>query len=299
MSERVEKAGLQWDAALADFVTGEVLPGTNVPEEIFWSAMAALVQAYGPRTKALLTKRKDLQEKIDGWHIEQRGQAHDPAAYEAFLTEIGYLLPEPEQVQVNPQNIDPEIASVCGPQLVVPSTNARFVLNAANARWGSLYDALYGTDALGSPAPKGEYDLQRGAQVVAWAKAHLDEAVPLTKGSWADVATLAPSGGKLMMIAGKGTTELADPSQFAGYNRDEKGNLTDIFFRANNMHIALFIDRNHPVGKSDAAGIADMMLEAAASTIVDLEDSVACVDAADKIVGQIAFFVPVIARKLR
>ncbi|MBM7066980.1 malate synthase G [Actibacterium sp. 188UL27-1] len=285
MTDRVEKAGLHWDAQLAAFVEQDVLPGSGISDEAFWGGMSALVQAYGPKTAELLAKRQDLQEKIDAWHVERRGQPHDAAAYEAFLTEIGYLEAEPEDVQIDPQNIDPEIAAVCAPQLVVPSTNARFVLNAANARWGSLYDALYGTDALGSPAPEGDYDLQRGAEVVAWAKAHLDAVVPLTKGSWSDVVTMAPSGGKLMMIAGKGTTELADPSQFAGYNRDDKGNLTDVFFRANNLHIAVFIDRDHPVGKTDTAGIADVMLEAAASTIVDFEDSVACVDAEDKILA--------------
>ena len=286
MTDRIEKQGLQVAQELAEFIENEALPGTGVEADAVWAGLQALVQVFGPRTAELVAKREELQGQLDEWHRQHKGQPVDAAAYDAFLTEIGYLEQEPPQgIQVAPSNIDSEIASLCGPQLVVPSTNLHMVMKAANARWGSLYDALYASDVLGSPAPRGDYDAARGAQVVAWAKAHLDKVVPLTKGSWADVVTMAPSGGKLMMIAGKGTTELADPNQFAGFNRDEKGNVSDVFLRANNLHIVLYIDRTHPIGKTDTAGIADIYLEAAVSTIVDLEDSVACVDAADKVVA--------------
>ncbi|MEO0830996.1 MAG: malate synthase G, partial [Pseudomonadota bacterium] len=283
MTDRVEKAGLQWDATLAAFVENELIPESGVEADAIWAGLAALVKAFGPKTAELLAKRDTIQEQIDAWHGEHKGQPHDAAAYKAFLTEIGYFDEAPEEVQISPDGIDPEISSMAAPQLVVPASSVRMALNAANARWGSLYDALYATDALGSVAPKGPYDPQRGAEVVAWAKAHLDEVLPLKTGSWTDVVSMAPSGGKLMMIAGKGTTELADPSQFAGYNRDDKNAITDVFFRANGLHIVLYIDRDHAIGKDDPAGIADIVVEAAASTIVDFEDSVAAVDAADKI----------------
>ncbi|MBT0956269.1 malate synthase G [Alphaproteobacteria bacterium KMM 3653] len=283
MADRIEKGGLMWDAGLAAFIENEAIPGSGVEADAIWHGMAALNTAFGEKNAALLAKRDELQGKIDAWHVEQAGKPHDGEAYMRFLGEIGYLEAEPEEVSAEPKNIDSEISSVAGPQLVVPVTNARFALNAANARWGSLYDALYGSDALGSPAPKGPYDAERGKAVVAWAKAHLDEVVPLKKGSWADVTTMAPGGGgKFMIIAGKHATELADASQYAGCNRDEKGLLTDVFLRANGLHIVLFIDRKDPVGAADPAGIVDIFLEAAVSTIIDFEDSVAVVDAEDK-----------------
>ena len=285
MTARIERNGLQVADVLANFVEKEVLPDTGIEADAIWAGLAALIQVFGPRTAELLDKRATLQTQINDWHVAQKGQPHDAAAYEAFLKEIGYLEDEPpaSSFQIAPSNIDPEIAAVCGPQLVVPATSLHMVLNAVNARWGSLYDALYASDALGAEPEKGPYDPERGAQVVAWAKAHLDQVAPLTKGSWADVVTMAPSGGKLMMIAGKGTTELKDPSQFAGFNRDEKGNITDVFLRVNNLHIVLFIDRTHPIGKADTAGIADIQVESALSTIVDFEDAVATVDAEDKV----------------
>lgn len=286
MGDRIEKGGLQWDAAFADFIENEAIPGSGVEAEAVWAGMAALQSAFGAKNAELLERRAELQSQIDAWHIERKGQPHDAEAYLSFLADIGYLVEEPADVSINPKRIDPEISSVAGPQLVVPITNARFALNAANARWGSLYDALYGSDAMGSPAPKGPYDTERGKQVVAWAKAHLDKVVPLKKGSWADVSTMAPGGGgKLMIIAGKSATELADTSQFAGCNRDEKGLLTDVFLRANGLHIVLFIDRKDPVGAADPAGIVDIFLESAVSTICDFEDSVAVVDAEDKLLA--------------
>ncbi|WP_116082029.1 malate synthase G [Tropicimonas sp. IMCC34011] len=285
MTDRVEKTGLQVATELATFIEEQALPGTGVEPDQFWAGLSGLVKAFGPTTRALLDRRDELQETIDAWHVERRGQPHDAADYRAFLEEIGYLLPEPDGVEVATSRVDPEIASVAGPQLVVPATNARYALNAANARWGSLYDALYGTDALGSEAPKGEYDPERGRQVVAWAKAHLDAVAPLAKGSWADVQALAPSGGKLMIIGSMGSTTLKDERQFAGFNRGPDNNVSDVFLRANGLHIVLFLDRTHPIGKTDPAGLADIVLEAAVSTIVDLEDSVACVDAPDKVLA--------------
>ena len=283
MTDRIEKAGLQWDAGLATFIETEACPGSGVEPEAVWAGMFALVKAFGPKNQALLERREALQEQIDAWHVEHRAKPHDAATYQQFLSDIGYLVEEPEDVTVNPQRIDSEIAAVCGPQLVVPITNARFALNAANARWGSLYDALYGTNAMGSLPPEGAFDQARGQEVVNWAKAHLDRVLPLKKGSWADVSTMAPGGqGKLMVIAGKISTELADPDQYAGCNRDERGRITDVYFRANGLHIVMFIDRADPIGKADPAGIADIFVEAAVSTIMDMEDSVAVVDAEDK-----------------
>ena len=282
MTERVERNGLQVDAVLAAFIEDEALPESGVPEDGFWAGLSALVQVFGPKTAELLQKRADLQASIDAWHVGRHGAPHDPAAYRAFLQDVGYLQPEPEDVQVETTRIDREISSVAGPQLVVPINNARYALNAANARWGSLYDALYGTNALGSLPPEGPFDAARGAEVVAWAKAHLDRVAPLAKGSWTEVQALAPSGGKLMVVGKMGSTGLKDPSQFAGFNRGADGNLSDLFLRVNGLHLALFIDRSHPVGKDDPAGIADVVLEAAVSTIMDLEDSVAAVDGPDK-----------------
>ena len=285
MVNRIEKSGLSVDVMLAEFIEAEVLPGLTITPDAVWAGLSALVQAFGPKTTELLTRRDTLQSQIDDWHISHRAQAHDPVAYRSFLEEIGYLVPEPEGVMINPSNLDSEISAVCGPQLVVPATIPGYALNAANARWGSLYDALYGSDVLGSRPTSKEFDPARAAQVVAWSKAHLDKVVPLTKGSWSDIVTMAPSAGKLMMIAGKGTTALKAPGQFVGFNRDARKNITDVFFRVNGLHIVLFIDRAHRVGKTDPAGIADVFIESALSTIIDLEDSVSCVDAADKVVG--------------
>mgnify|MGYP001198909707 FL=1 len=280
-----DRADLKVDAALAAFVEAEALPGTGIAADAVWAGLSALIKAFGPKRAELLQQREDLQERIDAWHMKQAGGTHDPVAYRAFLEEIGYLVPEPDSVQIAPGRIDPEISSLAAPQLVVPATNARFALNAANARWGSLYDALYGTDALGSPPPTGAHDPERGKQVVAWAKANLDRAVPLTKGSWANIVSMAPAGGKLILVAGKNTVALRDPTQFAGFNRGADGALTDLFFRVNGLHIVLVLDRSDPIGRDDPAGIADMFIEAAASTIVDMEDSVACVDGADKVLA--------------
>jgi malate synthase len=263
MSGYVERSGLQVAAVLAEFVETRALPGTGLAAEAFWAGAADIFARFAPRNAALLAKREELQAQIDAWHQARAAQQQDVAAYKAFLSEIGYLVPEPAPFSVAPQNVDAELAVTAGPQLVVPILNARFLLNAANARWGSLYDALYGTDAIpGAAAGKG-YDPVRGAEVIAWAKAFLDEAVPLAAGSWAEWTGGEPA--------------LKDPAQLVGRAGD------NLLFLHNGLHIEVVIDAKHPIGKDDPAGIADVVLEAAISTICDCEDSVAAVDAEDKV----------------
>ena len=223
MTEFLDRHGLSIDARLVDFVQDRALPATGLDADRFWADFAALLGKFAPENTALLAKREDLQAKIDAWHLERAGQAHDPAAYQAFLRDIGYLVPEPAAFQVGTTNVDPEIATMAGPQLVVPALNARFALNAANARWGSLYDAFYGTDALDAPpAQPGGYDAARGAAVIARAKAFLDDAVPLASGSWAEWTG--------------GTPELADPAQLVGTKPGA------ILLKHNGLHIELVID---------------------------------------------------------
>ncbi|MDX3901528.1 MAG: malate synthase G [Sphingobium sp.] len=262
-TQRVERAGLQVAAELAAFLEDQALPGTGVTTEAFWQGTADIFARFAPENAALLAVRDSLQAQIDAWHRDRAGQTIDMAAYGAFLRDIGYLVPEPAPFAIGSRNVDDEVARLAGPQLVVPILNARFLLNAANARWGSLYDALYGTDAIpGTPVGKG-YDAARGAQVIAWAKAFLNEAVPLASGSWADLASTEPV--------------LRDPAQYLG--RSEKGRL----YRHNGLHIEVVFDPGHPIGASDPAGIADVILESALTAICDLEDSVAAVDAQDKV----------------
>ena len=263
MTSFVERAGIAVDPALAEFVVREVLAPLERDEDDFWRGFAAILAEFVPRNRALLEKREELQRRIDEWHRARRGQPHDAAAYRAFLEEIGYLVPEPGDFTIGTTNVDPEIATMAGPQLVVPALNARFLLNAANARWGSLYDALYGTDALdAAPARPGGYDEVRGAAVVAAAKAFLDEVVPLAGGSWAELT---------------GEPELADTDQLCG--RTEDG----LLLHHHGLRIEVRRDGTSRIGQTDPAGISDVVLEAALTTIVDLEDSVAAVDAADKL----------------
>lgn len=263
MNSHVDRAGLQVATELAAFVESRALPGTGIAADAFWTGVAGVFARFTPRNRALLAKRDDLQAQIDAWHRDRAGKPQDIAAYKAFLTEIGYLVPEPAPFSVAPTNVDRELADVAGPQLVVPILNARFLLNAANARWGSLYDALYGTDAIPGAAQGKGYDAARGAQVIAWAKAFLDEAVPLASGSWADW-----TGGELT---------LKDSAQLVGRAGD------NLLFAHNGLHIEVVIDATHPIGKDDPAHIADVVLEAAITAICDLEDSVAAVDAEDKV----------------
>ena len=259
----LERSGLMVAPELAAFIEERALPGTGVEAAAFWQGAAAIFADLAPRNRALLAVRDEMQARIDAWHLERAGQPIDAAAYQAFLREIGYLVPEPAAFTVDPEHVDAEVAAMSGPQLVVPILNARFLLNAANARWGSLYDALYGTDAIPGTAAAGGYDAARGAQVIAWAKAFLDEAVPLAAGSWADWTG--------------GTPALADPAQLVGRAGD------NLLLRHHGLHIEIVIDRAHPVGRDDPAGIADVVLESAITTICDLEDSVAAVDARDKV----------------
>ncbi len=283
--DRIEAAGLMVAPALHAFVA-EALPGTGVSADGFWSGFADMVRSLMPRNAALLAERDAMQAQIDAWHQAQGPAAHDPAAYADFLRGIGYLLPEPEPFEVETANVDAEIALIAGPQLVVPVMNARYALNAANARWGSLYDALYGTDALpetgGAERGRG-FNKVRGAAVVARAKQVLDLAAPLAEGSHADVTGYAVASGQLVVtLAGGGHGTLATPGKFVGY-RGEPTSPTAILLKNHGLHAEIRIDRAHAIGITDPAGVADVLLESAISTIQDCEDSVAAVDAADKV----------------
>ncbi|SHH81328.1 malate synthase G [Marivita hallyeonensis] len=277
MATRIDRHGLQIDQILHDFIEERALPGTGVDADAFWQALSKLAHEFGPRNKELLNIREDLQTKIDEWHIRHRNQPHDHEAYKAFLSEIGYLLDDGDDFEIETANTDPEIATVPGPQLVVPITNARYALNAANARWGSLYDGFYGTDAMGSPAPKGGYDKGRGARVVARARVFLDEAFPIEGGSHADVRRYYVHNGALLID----DMPLAQPEKFVGYKGHPKAP-DAVLLRNNGLHVELVFDRTHFIGARDQAGLADVRLESAVSAIMDCEDSVACVDAEDK-----------------
>ncbi|MCE5973004.1 malate synthase G [Sinirhodobacter sp. WL0062] len=279
--ERVEREGLEVAAELAAFIEERALPGTGVDTAKFWKGLSALLHDLGPTNRALLDKREAIQARIDDWHLHNRGKGHDPVAYKEFLVEIGYLLPEGPDFDIETPATDPEFADVCGPQLVVPITNARYALNAANARWGSLYDALYGTDALGDRAEGAGFDAARGARVIARAKAFLDKAAPLVGGSWASVTRLWVQDGGLF-AEGEEETGLRDPAQFAGYAGAAVAP-TSVVLKNNGLHVIVDIDPEHPIGCGDPAGISDVRLESALSSIMDCEDSVACVDADDKV----------------
>ncbi len=285
MENRVELHGLKVAEELRDFAVKEALPGTGIEPDRFWKALAEIVNDLAPKNRALLAKRDALQEKIDAWYKEN-GAPADQEAYQAFLREIGYLLPEGEAFSVSTENVDPEIATVAGPQLVVPVMNARYALNAANARWGSLYDALYGTDAISDDdgAEKGKgYNPKRGEKVIAWARAFLDGSAPLDGVSWTEITGLSVVDGQLVAKTAGGEARLKDAAKFTGY-RGETDQPTAVLLATNGMHAEVVIDRTHPIGKTDAAGIADVVLESALTTIQDCEDSVAAVDAEDKIV---------------
>ena len=275
MTDRIEAGGLSVARELHDFIESEALPSTGIESSTFWDALGGLMRNLAPRNRELLATREGMQQRIDMWLREN--DVSDLAAYRTFLKDIGYIVPEGPDFSVETENVDPEIAKVAGPQLVVPVMNARYALNAANARWGSLYDALYGTDAMGSSPPKGPYSEERGAEVIAWARDFLDRTFPLADGSWSDVEGLSVEGGAL-------SPALKDSSQFAGHSGDASSP-SSVLLKNNGLHADILIDRENRIGRTDKAGIADVILESALTSIMDNEDSIAAVDAEDKVVA--------------
>ena len=278
MKKRILRYNLSVERSLVDFIENLALPGTGISEDNFWHGLSSLVEQLTPENRTLLIKREELQSKIDSWHKARRNMPHDHEAYKSYLKEIGYLVEEKENFSVKTENVDPEISTVAGPQLVVPSTNARYALNAANARWGSLYDCLYGTDAMGLFDPAGGYDRGRGARVVARSRVFLDEAFPIVGASHADVKRYYVSEKQLFID----DFPLVSPEKFIGYTGNPKAP-SSVLLKNNGLCVELVFDRAHVIGSRDQAGLADVRLESALSAIIDLEDSVACVDGADKV----------------
>ena len=288
MADRITAGALQVDRELYEFINDEALPGTSVSPETFWSGLDRVIHRLSPPNRELLETREELQARIDAWYTEHRDQPIDLAEYKTVLQDIGYLVPEGNDFTVSTTNVDPEISTIAGPQLVVPVTNARYALNAANARWGSLYDALYGTDAVPEDdgAVRGDaYNPIRGARVIAFAREFLDTAAPLDNGHHRDSTAYAVVNGALVVTLQDGiVTGLGNPSRFAGY-RGEPAAPSAVLLRNHGLHVVIHIDRSHLIGRDDAAGIKDVELEAATTTIMDLEDSVSTVDAEDKVVA--------------
>lgn len=286
MTDRTACGGLEVSSELYRFITDEAIPGTGIDAREFWTAIDALIHELAPINRELVAKRDVLQEKIDSYHKSRSGQPHNATEYRAFLEEIGYLLPEPQNVSVTTENVDPEVATTAGPQLVVPVMNARYALNAANARWGSLYDALYGTDVIsndGDASPGLEYNPIRGEKVITFAKTFLDQTFCLESGTHADATSYKVISGSLKVNLPTGLVGLKNPEQFVGYQGDE-GSPTAVVLKNNGLHVEIQFDKGRPVGNSDPAGIADMLIESALTTIMDCEDSVAAVDAEDKVI---------------
>ena len=288
MSERARYGNLQVSQELDNFLRNEVVPGIDVDPKEFWQSFEKILDEFGPRNRELLKKRTEIQKKIDEWHIERQGSDHNQQEYVSFLKEIGYLVDEGEDFKITTDNVDEEIKTVAGAQLVVPVMNARFSLNAANARWGSLYDALYGTDMIseeGGAERSGPYNPVRGDQVIKFAKNFLDESASLSDGNYSEVTGFKVDNGKLVVnMSDQSTSYLSDESQFIGY-KGESENPSSILLKNNNLHIDIQIDSQDSIGKDDPAGIKDVVLESAVTTIQDLEDSVAAVDAEDKSLG--------------
>ncbi len=286
MNARVTVAGLKIALPLYNLVRDEIAPGTGISGDRFWQGFAAIVREFTPRNRGLLARRDELQARIDAWHLERRGRPHDARAYKQYLYDIGYLLPEGDDFSITTENVDAEIARIAGPQLVVPVNNARYALNAANARWGSLFDALYGTDVIsgeGGAEKKGAFNPLRGAKVIAYAKAFLDEAAPLEAGSYIDAIAYAVKSGQLSVTLSNGThTGLRDPAQFRGY-QEKNGLIGSLLLAHHGLHIEIHFNTDHPIHELHPTGIRDIFLEAAITTIMDCEDSVAAVDADDKV----------------
>ncbi|TCK95371.1 malate synthase G [Paraburkholderia sp. BL9I2N2] len=285
MTQMNTRGGLQVAANLDQFVETEALPGTGIDSAAFWSGFDALVHELAPKNRALLAERDRLQTELDKWHRANPGPVRDLRAYRAFLEGIGYIVPVPASVKATTDNVDTEIAEQAGPQLVVPLSNQRYALNAANARWGSLYDALYGTDAIpetGGAEKQKSFNPVRGAAVIAYARKFLDQAAPLANGSHADATRYSVEGGKLIVTLKNGTSELKTPAQFIGYQGEESAP-SAVLLKHNGLHFEIQIDANDSIGKTDAAHVKDVVVEAAVSTIIDCEDSVAAVDADDKV----------------
>lgn len=287
MTDRVTVGSLRVAPELYDFINNEALPGTDIDPDTFWSGVDKVVADLTPRNQELLARRDDLQAQIDRWHRARVIGGFEPAEYKQFLTDIGYLEPEPGDFTITTAGVDDEITTTAGPQLVVPILNARFALNAANARWGSLYDALYGTDVISEEdgaEPGTSYNPVRGDKVIAYARRFLDQAVPLASGSWSDITGLSVEDGALTVTVGDESVALSDPAQFVGY-LGEAAAPTAVLLVNNGLHVEILVDADSPIGSTDKAGIKDVVLESAVTTIMDFEDSVAAVDAADKVLG--------------
>ena len=288
MTDRVTVGNLRVAQTLYDFVNNEALPGTEIDPDTFWSGVDKVVADLTPKNQDLLARRDDLQAQIDKWHRHRVIEPLDPEAYKEFLTEIGYLQPDPGDFTITTSGVDDEITKTAGPQLVVPVLNARFALNAANARWGSLYDALYGTDVIpeddGAEKTSG-YNRVRGDKVIAYARGFLDKAVPLESGSWVDATGLSVEDGHLQVGTADGSVGLASPEKFVGYTGELGSPSWSVLLINNGLHVEILVDPESPVGSTDKAGIKDVVLESAITTIQDFEDSVAAVDADDKVLG--------------
>ena len=276
--------GLNISSNLKQFLENEVLPGLDINADSYWQAFEQIIDEFSPRNKKLLNMREEIQEKIDNWHIERKGSEHNHEEYKKFLEEIGYIVPRSSKFSITTDNVDPEIKTIAGPQLVVPVMNARFALNAANARWGSLYDALYGTDVIDEEdgaTREGGYNPIRGDKVISFAKNFLDETIPLEEGSYQDVLGFDFANNEILAILSNGKSKLKDSDQYVGYC-DYGNSAYGLLYKNNNLHFEIQIDSNHPIGQTDKAGIKDILMESAITTIQDCEDSVAAVDGEDK-----------------